>query len=108
MTEVPPELEWVHDCKLIRVAYEAATDERQITIEFSCPSDLGYAAWEGKTLVLTASDVVTSRHTMAPVGWATIDSIRPHISPEFERFLEPGREMGLRFPETAITIVLSG
>jgi hypothetical protein len=52
------DLEWVHDCVLMDVIYDASSDAgRLVKWRMRCPHDLGYTPWDGKEIVLLAADV---------------------------------------------------
>jgi hypothetical protein len=104
---IPEELGWIHDCSLSRITY-IGSDPREITIEISCPADLGYPPWEGKTVEVIATGVRASRHTMiGTVGTDMVDAVRPGISSEFENYLAPARKVGWKFPPTAFTVAFT-
>jgi len=70
-----------------------------------CPTDLGYAPWEGKNLVLAAIDVAVSKHVVCRVaGPETIDALRPGISGDLRESTMAARQMGMRFPNLEFTI----
>jgi hypothetical protein len=100
------ELEWVHDCTLLGVIYDTLSDAgRSITLTMRCPTDLGYPAWEGKDLVLTAIDVAVSKHVLWGVaGPETIDAVRSGVSTSLRESTEEVRRAGGRFPSLEVTI----
>jgi hypothetical protein len=70
-----------------------------------CPSDLGYAPWEGKNVVLVAVDVAVSIYTTWGVAAPeTIDAIRPGVSTTIQESTVKARRMGARFPGLEFTI----
>lgn len=76
------ELQWLHDSDVLNIEYDF-TNERawSIRLTLSCPTDLGYAPWEGRVLVLLAADVVRSNHSVCSVvGSETFDQIDPGVS----------------------------
>jgi hypothetical protein len=102
------ELEWIHDCALLGVLYDTSSDAGQsIRLTMRCPTDLGYAPWAGKTLVLAAIDVAMSKHIVCGVaGPETIDAVRPDISVAVRESTMEARRMGVHFPNLKFTIRL--
>jgi hypothetical protein len=100
------ELEWVHDCTLLSVLYDTSSDAgRWITLTMRCPTDLGYAPWEGKKLVLAAIDVAVSKHVLWSVaGPETIDAVRAGVSTDVRENTVDARRIGARFPSLEFTI----
>ena len=104
------ELEWLHDCTLINVLYEASFSHlsRSIKLTMQCPADLGYAPWDGRNLVLTAFGVVVSKYNTCPVaGIETIDTVRPGVSAVVQESTIKARRMGMHFPNLEFTISFS-
>ena len=67
----------------------------------------GYEPWNGKRLVIVASDVaISEQFVFGVVGTETVDAIRPGISPDVREKLVPAKQMGLRFPELEFTVFL--
>jgi hypothetical protein len=102
------ELGWIHDCALLSILYDTSSDAGQsIRLTMRCPTDLGYAPWEGKNLVLAAIDVAMSKHVVCGVaGPETIDAVRPGISAAVRESTMEARRMGVRFPSLEFTISL--
>jgi hypothetical protein len=100
------ELEWIHDCTVLSVFYDTANDAgRSITLTMDCPSDLGYAAWEGRQLVLAAIDVAVAKHVLWGVARPeTIDAVRAGVSTSVRESTEKWRRKGARFPNLEFTI----
>lgn len=100
-------LEWLHDCCLETIVYEANTEgDRDVTLTICCPTDLGFALWAGKTLTIKATRVAASRHLMHVYGSSdAVDAVRPEISVELRETVDAGRKMGIAFPTTEITVV---
>ena len=102
------ELEWLHDCALLSVLYDSSRAAGQsIRLTMRCPTDLGYAPWQGKNLVLAAIDVAVSKHVVCGVAAPeTIDAVRPGISAAVRESTMEARRMGVRFPNLEFTISL--
>jgi hypothetical protein len=84
------ELEWIHDCALLGVLYDTSSDAGQsIRLTMRCPTDLGYAPWAGKTLVLAAIDVAMSKHIVCGVAGCELNRVRL----EFHRVRVNGLEL---------------
>ncbi len=100
------ELEWIHDCTLITVVYDASNDTSQsIKLTMRCPHDLGYSPWQGKTIQLVAVDVALVKYLVFGVAGAeTIDAVRSGISKEAQESTLEARRMGVRFPSMECTI----
>ena len=100
------ELEWIHDCALLGVLYDASSDAgRSIKLTMRCPTDLGFAPWEGKNLQLVAVDIALMKLIVCGVaGPETIDAIRPGISKTVQESTMDARRMGVRFPRLEFTI----
>ena len=100
------ELEWIHDCVLTDVLYDASSESvRSIKLSMRCPTDLGYAPWDGKGLVLVAIDVAVSKHIVWGVAGAeTIDAVRPGISAAVRESTREARRMGVRLPSLEFTV----
>jgi hypothetical protein len=103
------ELEWIHDCVLLNVLYDASSDAgRSIKLVMRCPTDLGYAPWEGKRLQIVAADVALMKHVLWGVaGPETIDAIRSGVSDAVRESTMEARRMGARFPSLEFTISFS-
>ena len=100
------ELAWLHDCVLWELSYDTSeTSSRSIKLRLQCPSDLGYAPWEGKELLLVAGDVAAAKHTVWGVaGPEAIDAVRPGVSEALKDAMAQARTSGVRFPDLAFTI----
>jgi hypothetical protein len=101
------ELEWLHDSIVFSVIYDASNSlGRMVKLAIRCPADLGFAPWEGKTLVLVATDVVVSKHVVW--GWVTapetIDAVRPGVTTAVRESTMEARRMGERLPNLEFTI----
>ncbi len=103
------ELEWIHDCELLHLTYNApGSGPRSIELTFDCHPDLGYAPWEGKRLVLVAVDVFASEHfVFAIANSESIDAIRPGVSLQLRERLATAIQMGVYFPDLAVTVSFS-
>src|SRR4051812_6969739 len=98
------ELEWLHDCAVLSIMFEASSTGRSIRLTLRSPADLGYTPWEGKNLVLAAIDVAVSKHVVWGIaGLETIDAVRPGISPVTRESTMEARRMGVRFPNLEFT-----
>ena len=101
------ELEWMHDSVVSSIVYDASASGgcRELRISMTCPSDLGYEPWAGKSVVLVATDVAALTQTVW--GWVTaaetIDAIRPGVSAAFQKRTMPARKQGARYPELEFT-----
>jgi hypothetical protein len=63
------ELGWLHDSDLLSVSYDTSSDiDWPIRLTIRCPDDSGYAPWDGKLLVLSATDVVRSKHLVCCIA----------------------------------------
>jgi hypothetical protein len=102
------ELAWLHDCVLMSVLYDATSDaDRSIGLMIRCPSDLGYAPWNGRELTVVAVDVAMLRHIAWGVaGPETIDAVRPGISESARESTQGARQSGVRFPDIELTIAM--
>ena len=91
------ELKWLHDCILHGISYDTSAEtEKVIELNLSCPTDLGYAPWDGKRLVLSAINVAASNHFLrATMGSDTIDAVRSGISNYFREQMMDARRMGI-------------
>jgi hypothetical protein len=101
------ELEWIHDCVLFDVVYDAAKDSvRSVKLTMDCPRDLGYAPWEGKKLVLFANDVWLMNHTARGgiAGLEIIDAIRSGISNATQESTKEARRLGMQFPNVELSV----
>ena len=100
------ELEWIHDCLLLNALYDASSESgRSITLTMRCPTDLGYAPWAGRSLVLAAIDIAVSQHIVFGLaGTETIDAIRPGVSTGLQESTREARRAGVRFPDVEFTI----
>ena len=100
------ELEWVHDSILLNLVYDASSDAgRTIKLAMRCPTDLGYAPWNGKNIVLVGVDVALMKQVVWGVGGSeTIDAIRPGVSDAVRESTMEARRMGVRFPSLEFTI----
>ena len=100
------ELAWIHDCVLLNIVYDASGEAgRNVTCTMRCPGDLGYAPWQGKTLVLKAIDVAMFRHLgWGVAGMETISAIRPGISDAAQESTIDARTAGVRFPNIEFTM----
>jgi len=99
------ELAWIHDCDLLGILYDFGQEGRSIKLSIRCPTDLEYAPWEGKDLVLAAIDVALSRHVMWGVaGPESIDAIRPGVSAAARESTLDARRRGIRFPSIELSI----
>ena len=87
----PEGLEWIHDCIMRALVLDVAADgTRSLALTLECPSDLGYAPWNGKTIVLTAEDVYACTQRFWPVlGQESVDFIKSGVSEEFKSNLNP-------------------
>lgn len=96
----------MHDCTLLSVFCDTSSDAgRSITLTMRCPTDLGYAPWEGKKLVLAAIDVAVSKHVLWGVaGPETIDAVRAGVSTGVRESIVEVRRTGVRFPNLELTI----
>jgi len=101
------ELEWLHDCDVSKIAYDFARgDDRSIAVTMSCPEDLGYALWEGKTLTLALIDVRASRQFLWNTrGPESLDAIRAGISDEMRQEIVRATASGARYPGLECTLV---
>jgi len=102
------ELEWIHDCTVLSILYDTSSGaDRSITVAMRCPTDLGYAPWEGKSLALSAMNVALSKHVVCGVvGPETVDAVRPGVSNAVREGTMEARRMGVRFPNLEFTISL--
>jgi hypothetical protein len=101
------ELEWIHDCTVLSLFFDTSSDAgRSIALTMRCPTDLGYAPWEGKKLVLAAIDVALSKHVLrgAVAGPETIDAIRAGVSTALRESTMKARQIGVRFPNLEFSI----
>jgi hypothetical protein len=102
------ELEWIHDCVVSNIVYDASASfgRRALRISMKCPVDLGYEPWGGKSMALVASDVAAfTQSVWGVVAEAeTINAIRPGVSAAFQNSTTPWRSMGARFPELEFTV----
>src|SRR5277367_1744931 len=101
------DLEWLHDCVLLDVIYDASSDAgRLVKWRMRCPDDLGYTPWNGKELVLLALDVYMLQHIVwgFVAGPETIDAIRPGTSDATQESMMDARRAGIRFPDIEFTI----
>jgi hypothetical protein len=100
------ELEWIHDCVLTSLLYDISNDAgRSLKLTMRCPEDLGYAPWNGKTLVLTAIDVAIGSFFVCSVeGPETIDAVRAGISSTVRESTTAARRMGARFPNLEFSV----
>jgi hypothetical protein len=100
------ELEWIHDCIVSVVAYNAGGNEKLINIAMSCPDDLGFAPWEGRQLELVAVDVAIANYSI--LGWSveeeTVDAIRPGISRAVQDSTAEARRRGICYPNLEFTV----
>lgn len=100
------ELEWIHDCVLNHILYDTSSRAgRSIKLAISCPTDLGYARWAGKDIVVVAIDVAVSKHVVWGVaGPETLDAVRTGVSAEVRQSTIEARRKGARFPSLEFTI----
>jgi hypothetical protein len=101
------EIEWLHDCVLLGMSFDtSANGERLVTIRIRCPADLGYSLWDGKTLLLMATDVAFSRHVVwgYVAGPEVVDAIRPGVSDAVQESTIEARLRGAHFPKTEFTM----
>ena len=79
---LPDGSEYLHDCDLERMVYEPdAPSGRTLSLTLTCPHDLGYEPWNGKRIVLRATDVHAMQLFTWPVGGGeTVTGVHPHIS----------------------------
>ena len=104
------ELEWIHDCVLSDVRYDASDkSSRSVVLTINCPTDLGYAPWEGRVLVLTAVDVAAFRYMAWGIagGEETIAAIRPGISNVLRESTTEAKQSGVCFPCLEVTVVFN-
>jgi hypothetical protein len=102
------ELEWIHDCSLLQIAYDFTMPNQMIRLAMRCPPDLGYPQWEGKSIVLAAAGVAASNHTHWHVaGSETIDKISTGISSTFQESTKRSRQIGVKVPPLEVTIRFS-
>jgi hypothetical protein len=76
------ELDCLHDSDLLGIMYDTSGDaDWPIRLTILCPDDMGYAPWDGKLLVLSAIDVVRSKHVVCRIANSeTIDHVLPRVS----------------------------
>jgi len=98
------QVEWIHDCVVRNIVYDASKAERSLSISMDCPHDLGYQPWAGRRIVLTAVDVAAIRQSVwATANPETIDAIRPEITTDFQKNTAGFRRLGVRFPSLEFT-----
>ena len=105
MTE---QLDWVHDCALISIQYEASDSAtRSLAVTLRCPPDLGLAAWAGKTLIIFAVGVAAVKLEAWSIvaDGETMEAIREGVSPAMDESTAEARRMGIEFPGTRLTFV---
>ena len=79
----PRDLQILHDCILRDLRYDVGSpDARTLSLVLECPPDLGKAEWDGKTLLVRASDVVLFRLTAWGHCWGndSLDAWDPGVS----------------------------
>jgi hypothetical protein len=98
------QVEWIHDCVVHKIVYDASRTVRSLSISMDCPGDLGYEPWAGRRIVLTAIEVAAIRHSVwATANSETIDTIRPGITTDFQKSTAGFRRLGVRFPDLEFT-----
>src|SRR5512143_3865422 len=65
-----------------------APSGRTLSLTLTCPHDLGYEPWNGKRIVLRATDVHAMQlFTWPVVGGETVTGVHPHISERMREVL---------------------
>lgn len=93
-------LDYLHDAKCIEVAWDCTRYEmRSIRIRVIVDHDAGFSAWDGKTLLITLSDVFAVRFSgWAVIGEECIDDWKQGVSDSLERDCEVLRSKGIVLP----------
>ena len=102
------ELEWLHDCDLLDIVFDTSDDAgRVVRWTLRCPEDLGYSPWNGKELVLVATDVAMFWYHIAwgVLGPETINGIQSGIS-DAARESVMDAYFGTRFLEIELTMYM--
>jgi hypothetical protein len=102
------ELDWLHDSDVLSISYDTAGEtDWPIKLTLLCPIDSGFAPWEGKRLVLAATDVVSSKHVVFQVmGTETFDYVKPGVSASLRQSTMKGRPADVSFNfEFTITFI---
>lgn len=100
-------LAFLHDAKCLEIIWDYTNSEtKSIRVVVIGDSDCGYAAWEGKTLTITISDVVVSRFTSRgyALGDEIIDSWTQTVSDSFRRDCDFLLSTGISVPDLRFSI----
>lgn len=84
-------LAYLHDCRVLKITYDVTDPkDRRLILLFRAPADLGYPAWDGKTLRFTACDVYLLQYFAAGNATAreTLDRWNVGISESAQRELD--------------------
>lgn len=93
------ELQWLHDSDVLSIQYDTSGDAGwSILLTMRCPNDSGYAPWEGKCVVLSAANVVGSKHLVYGVaGREEFDRINVGVSRALRESALKGRPSSTQF-----------
>jgi hypothetical protein len=93
------ELGRLHDSDLLSVMFDTSSDaDWPIRLTIRCPEGMGYAPWDGKLLVLSVIDVVSSNYAVWCVeGRETIGEVDPGVSVALREGAMKGRPIDAHF-----------
>jgi hypothetical protein len=99
-------LEYLHDCVLLEMKYDAVSEDRKLSLLLKAPDDLGYAPWDGQQLSVTADDVYFLQSVMwgHVAGAETLDAWNEGISDATQQDLDRHTATGLKVPALKYTI----